>query len=100
MNSHKNNAFTSFKTLARMLYAFNTCVDFIRTVPAQQHDPFQAEDIDTNGEDHAADEARYACMSRPFVRALPRDRSKIETRLPTLDELYAHRDKEHRAGRI
>ncbi|NBQ33281.1 MAG: terminase, partial [Proteobacteria bacterium] len=37
------------------------------------------EDVDTDGEDHAADEWRYACMSRPWVRRvdmtpkLPRD---------------------------
>ena len=26
------------------------------------------EDVNTESEDHAADEWRYACMSRPFVR--------------------------------
>ena len=52
-----------------MLYVFNTCRDFIRTVPALQHDPSRAEDVDTSAEDHAADEARYACMSRPWVPA-------------------------------
>jgi hypothetical protein len=50
-----------------MLYVFDTCKDFIRTVPALQHDLLRAEDIDTEAEDHAADEARYACMSRPWV---------------------------------
>lgn len=50
-----------------MLYVFETCRDFIRTVPVMQHDPHRAEDIDTDGEDHVADEARYACMSRPWA---------------------------------
>lgn len=50
-----------------MLYVFSTCTDFIRTVPALQHDPDRPEDVDTDGEDHAGDEARYACMSRPWV---------------------------------
>jgi hypothetical protein len=50
-----------------MLYVFSTCKDFIRTVPALQHDPDRPEDVDTDGEDHAADEGRYACMSRPWV---------------------------------
>ena len=27
----------------------------------------KAEDLDTASEDHIADEARYACMSRPWV---------------------------------
>jgi len=50
-----------------MLYVFKTCRDFIRTVPVMQHDPNRPEDVDTDGEDHAADEARYACMSRPWI---------------------------------
>jgi hypothetical protein len=50
-----------------MLFVFDTCRDFIRTVPVMQHDPDRAEDLDTNSEDHVADEARYACMSRPLL---------------------------------
>lgn len=50
-----------------MVYFFSTCVDSIRTIPALQHDPDRPEDVDTEGEDHAADEVRYACMSRPWV---------------------------------
>ena len=50
-----------------MLYVFSTCKDFIRTVPALQHDADKPEDLDTDGEDHVADEARYACMSRPWI---------------------------------
>jgi hypothetical protein len=52
-----------------MLYVFDTCRDFIRTVPVLPHDPNRAEDVDTNAEDHIADETRYACMSRPWVPA-------------------------------
>lgn len=52
-----------------MLYFFETCTNTIRTLPALQHDPDRAEDVDTDGEDHAPDETRYACMSRPYVRA-------------------------------
>ncbi len=59
-----------------MLYVFDTCKDFIRTVPVLQHDPLKAEDLDTEAEDHVADEARYACMSRPYV---PRVAPKPET---------------------
>jgi hypothetical protein len=50
-----------------MLYVFETCRDFIRTVPVLQHDPDRPEDLNTDGEDHVADEARYACMSRPWI---------------------------------
>jgi hypothetical protein len=54
-----------------MLYVFETCRDFIRTVPALQHDPDRPEDVDTDGEDHVADEARYGCMSRPYIPKKP-----------------------------
>ncbi len=59
------------------LFVFSTCVHLIRTLPALQHDQHRPEDVDTEGEDHAADTLRYACMARPYVRevskpALPR----------------------------
>lgn len=54
-----------------MIVTFVTCRDSIRTIPALQHDPNRAEDLDTDGEDHAADEWRYACMSRPWARPAP-----------------------------
>lgn len=50
-----------------MLYVFNTCVDFIRTIPALTYDPRKVEDIDTAGEDHIYDETRYFLMSRPIA---------------------------------
>ena len=50
-----------------MLYVFDTCRDFIRTVPVLQHDPMRPEDLDTAAEDHIADETRYACLSRPLT---------------------------------
>jgi len=50
------------------LFVFSTCNDFIRTVPLLQHDADRPEDLDTESEDHVADEARYACMSRPYIR--------------------------------
>ena len=54
-----------------MLYVFSTCTDFIRTVPLLQHDQARPEDLDTDTEDHAADDWRYAAMSRPWVRTKP-----------------------------
>lgn len=48
------------------MFFMDCCVDAIRTLPALQHDPEKPEDVDTTGEDHAPDEIRYACMSRPY----------------------------------
>ncbi len=56
-----------------MMYVFNTCVNFIRTIPMLQYSRTVPEDLDTEGEDHIADEWRYACMSRPFVPSVPRE---------------------------
>jgi hypothetical protein len=55
------------------LVVFSTCRDFLRTVPVLQHDSLRPEDVDTEGEDHAGDEARYACMSRPWIRPVKPD---------------------------
>lgn len=54
---------------APMFFAFEDQVHFRRTVPALQHDKLKVEDVDSDGEDHIGDEFRYACMSRPLLRA-------------------------------
>lgn len=38
------------------------CEHFIRTIPTLVHSESKPEDLDSEGEDHAADEWRYACM--------------------------------------
>ena len=54
-----------------MMYFFSTCPDAIRTLPALQHDEIAPERPDEKGEDHAPDEIRYACMTRPWVAPKP-----------------------------
>lgn len=54
-----------------LIVFFSTCVNTIRTIPGLQHDELKPEDLDTEGEDHAADETRYACMSRPILHDAP-----------------------------
>ena len=59
-----------------MMYVFNNCKAFIRTIPLLQYDEHKPEDLDTTGEDHVADEVRYFLMSRPIeprVAAKPDD---------------------------
>lgn len=50
-----------------MLYVFNTCKHFIRTVPNLVYDEKNVEDINTEGEDHIYDELRYVCMRNPIA---------------------------------
>lgn len=49
-----------------MMYIFKNCKAFIRTIPLLQYDEHKPEDLDTDGEDHCADEVRYFLMSRPI----------------------------------
>ena len=49
-----------------MMFFVDHCKDAIRTLPMMQHDDNRPEDLDTEAEDHAVDDIRYACMSRPF----------------------------------
>lgn len=76
-----------------MIYASESCEDFWRTLPILQHDEKDPEDLDTDGEDHVADEVRYACMSRPWRPAGPVPKPKSPfPKLPsemTFSELVA-----------
>ena len=68
-----------------MLYFLDCCEDSIRTIPTLQHDEGDPEDLDTEAEDHAADETRYGVMSRPW---LPRMRVQKTASLPRLPNEY------------
>lgn len=61
-----------------MVVCFSTCLDSIRTIPVLQHDPDRPEDLDTDAEDHAADDWRYGCMSRPYVPTTPKPAKPTE----------------------
>lgn len=72
-----------------MLYMFATCRNLIRTLPVLQHDTARPEDLDSNSEDHAADTLRYACASRPWVKAEPLRRDHV-----SMDMLWEMRERE------
>jgi hypothetical protein len=84
-----------------MLYLFNTCEDTIRTIPSLQHDERNREDVDTQGDDHCGDMLRYACMSRPYVRATEKRKRPARTLdTITLDELWGTAPKAIKHRRI
>lgn len=56
-----------------MIYCFSTCQDSIRTIPLLQHDEARVEDLNSDMEDHAGDDWRYGCMSRPYARPVPEE---------------------------
>lgn len=51
-----------------MLFVTEDCRDWWRTVPALQHNENKPEDVNSDMEDHAGDDTRYACMARPVSR--------------------------------
>lgn len=53
------------------MYIFSNCKAFIRTMPLMSYSSRHPEDLDTNMEDHVADETRYMCMSRPVKPMMP-----------------------------
>ena len=53
------------------MYVFDSCRAFLRTIPSLRFSRTRAEDLDTEQEDHVADEWRYACMSRPVTPIAP-----------------------------
>jgi hypothetical protein len=59
-----------------LFYVTENCRGFIRTVPILVTDEDNWEDIDTDQEDHVADEWRYYLMSRPR-----RKKTEFEDRL-------------------
>ena len=61
-----------------MLYVFENCRDFRRTIPALVYDGRKPEDIDTKQEDHIADETRYLCMANPMRPTVQRGREPVE----------------------
>jgi hypothetical protein len=78
-----------------LIYWMTNCPDSVRTIPTLQHDETDAEDLDTDGEDHVADETRYACMSRPYsVESVDPPEPSGLPKLPhelTINELLARK---------
>jgi hypothetical protein len=62
-----------------MLYATTNCHDgFWRTMPDIIMDRNDPEDVDTDQEDHAYDDVRYAAMSRPWMKVVEKKKEKID----------------------
>jgi hypothetical protein len=76
-----------------LLLFHESCEHTIRTLPALQHDERNSEDLDTDAEDHAADETRYAVMSRPMTAEAKKTRPGINwsvaQAMPTVNQIIA-----------
>lgn len=54
-----------------MMYVFNTCRPFLRTIPNLTYDEVNTEDVNTLCEDHDYDAMRYFFMANPIKPKLP-----------------------------
>lgn len=63
--------------LTAKLQVFETCPELIRTLPSLVYDEHKVEDLDTDGEDHAADAVRYGIMSRPKPNLTSEEKERI-----------------------
>lgn len=79
-----------------MLYIFDTCKHFIRTIPSLVYSAKHVEDIDTDGEDHIYDECRYVLMERPIAA---RATSKVITREYNPLDTDGHTNSKYRSWR-
>lgn len=53
--------------LPPLMYFLDNCQDTIRTFESVPSDPDNPDDVNTKAEEHAADDVRYAVMSRPWI---------------------------------
>ncbi len=70
-----------------MLYVFDTCRHFIRTLPSLVYDERHVEDVNTDGEDHIYDELRYVCMKNPIS-----PRVAVKKKVPEYDPLDLYKE--------
>jgi hypothetical protein len=62
-----------------MLYATKNCHSgFWRTMPDIVMDEKHIEDVDTENEDHAYDDVRYGCMSRPWAKVIEKKKEPVD----------------------
>lgn len=83
-----------------LLLFHENCEHTIRTLPYLQHDEKNPEDLDTDAEDHAADETRYAVTSRPWVKEAPKVTPRLfegASRYPTINQLIERQSARRRA---
>lgn len=79
-----------------MIFYFSSCIHAIRTIPALQHDETHPEDLNSEMEDHAYDDSRYAVMSRPYRTNAP----LTEEERQRADNLKAQQERVKRAKQM
>ncbi len=76
-----------------MFQIFNTCRNFIRTIPNLTYSETIPEDIDTTEEDHIYDECRYVLMEHPIA-----PRGNVLQKKPAFDPLDMFKEQKRSQG--
>lgn len=76
--------------LPPLLYILDTCPAAISALETTPADPEKPDDVDTDSEDHCADDIRYAVMSRPWIIDNLPPVKVLEK--PTLEALWEEND--------
>jgi len=71
IHSYLNHKESEEKSIKTKLHVFDTCTYLIETLPGLIHDEHHPEDLDTHGDDHAADALRYGLMTKPILPKHP-----------------------------
>jgi hypothetical protein len=80
-----------------LLYFTDDCEQSIRCLESVPADSKKPDDVDTEAEDHAADDVRYGVMSRPWIiDSLP----PVKVGAPTLDELWEDHERHRPLERV
>ena len=89
------NRLTLLKDAKPMMLIYNTCKEFIRTIPLLRDDDKNPEDIDSKMEDHIYDETCHICQARPIsLRDLIPRQSEWDRRIERLEAPFAANDLE------
>jgi len=89
-----------FQANPPMLYFSDACEHTIRCISSVQHDENKPEDLDSEGEDHAVDETRYAVNSRPMIGTEPKAPSSIQYPKSVTEMTFAEIVNHNRKKRI
>lgn len=69
------------------MYIFKNCVNTIRTLPLLEFDKNKDGDLDSSGEDHAADMIRYMCQWRPTRPPAMKEVQGVDWTMDPLDQM-------------
>ena len=68
-----------------MMQVYENCIHFIRTIATLVVNPNNPEDIESDSEDHVADESALLCMARPMKMGGKKFIEEIEVKKPPKD---------------